>query len=103
MVIVALLGAVLLYLVLGYLWVAAQPQLNTTPPILNTLRHLIIDLPQPTPLGILKLGILLFAFYVIADGLFSYSAKRRRRARRGPSAKDLRGPDKDAAPPAQDA
>ena len=89
MLFIAFLAAVCLYVVLGYLWVAAQPRFNAATPVLDTVRHLILDLPQTTPLALLKLGLLLMAFYLIADSLFSYSAKRRRRARQQPSAKEV--------------
>ncbi len=102
MLFIAFLAAVCLYVVLGYLWVAAQPQFNKATPVLETVRHLILDLPQTTPLALLKLGLLLMAFYLIADSLFSYSAKRRRRARQKPLAKEVLAQRRDAAPPTQD-
>jgi TRAP-type C4-dicarboxylate transport system permease small subunit len=102
MLFIAFLAAVCLYVVLGYLWLAAQPHFNAATPVLETVRHLILDLPQATPLALLKLGLLLMAFYLIADSLFSYSAKRRRSAHKRPSAKEVLAQQRNAAPPAQD-
>jgi hypothetical protein len=71
MLIVALFAAILVYVALGYLWVAAQPTLDSATPAMETLRQTFLGVPQETALAILKWGIILMAFYLITDALVS--------------------------------
>ncbi len=71
MVFIALIVVFFIYVALVYLWTAAQPQINSATPALETLRHTFLGLPQETALAILKWALILVAFYVITDALLS--------------------------------
>lgn len=79
MLFIALIGAILLYVVLGYVWQAAQPGLNASTPALETLRGHILGLPQDTVLAILKWGIIILGVYLVADALIASSSRLKRR------------------------
>jgi hypothetical protein len=90
MLVVALFAAILVYIALGYIWVAAQPALNNSPaPALETIRHTLLGVPHETALAILKWGIILMAFYLITDALISA-------LRRNPKSKTARDSRKDS-------
>ena len=78
MLIVALAGAFLLYVALYFFYEAAGPQINAPPSLLVSLREMLFSLPQSSALVYLKLGLILFAFYVIIDALRA-AVKRKRR------------------------
>jgi TRAP-type C4-dicarboxylate transport system permease small subunit len=89
MVFVALIVVFFIYIALVYLWTAAQPQINSATPVLETLRHTFLGVPQETALAILKWALILVAFYVITDALMSA-------LRRNPNSKSSRMVKKDA-------
>ena len=78
MLIFALIGAFVLYVVLYFFIEAAGSRLNAPPSTLVSLREMLFSLPQSAPLAFLKLGLILFAFYIIVDALRA-TVKRRRR------------------------
>ncbi len=80
MLFIALIAAILLYVVLGYVWQAAQPGLNASTPALETLRGHVLGLPQETALAILKWGIIILGVYLVADALIGSSKTLRRRS-----------------------
>jgi hypothetical protein len=80
MLIIALVGAFVLYVALYFFYEAAGPAISTPPPFLLALRDMVFKTPDSTPLALLKWGVILFAFYILADGLLS-SFKRRRRGK----------------------
>jgi hypothetical protein len=89
MLVVALIGAILVYVALGYIWVAAQPNLDSAAPALETIRQTFLGVPHDTALAILKWGIILMAFYLITDALVS-AIKRNPRSKTARSSKDSR-------------
>ena len=75
---VAILAALLFYVLLGYLWIVLQPQLSRPASTLEALHRVLFDLPRDSVLGVVRIGILILAIYLVVDGIFS--AHRRRRA-----------------------
>lgn len=75
---VAIMAALLLYVLLGYLWIILQPQLARPASTLEALHRVLFDLPRDSVLGVVRIGILILAIYLVVDGIFS--AHRRRRA-----------------------
>ena len=71
MLIIALFGAFVLYVALYFFYEAAGANLNTAPPFLATLRNMIFSAPESLPIALLKWGIILFAFYIIGDGILA--------------------------------
>ncbi|HEX8235127.1 MAG TPA: hypothetical protein VF600_04160 [Abditibacteriaceae bacterium] len=71
MLFVALIVVFFIYIALVYLWTAAQPQINSATPALETLRQTFLGLPHETALAILKWALILMAFYLITDALLS--------------------------------
>ena len=79
MLIIGLIGAFVLYVALYFFYEAAGPNLDTTPPLLTTLHDMILAQPDLMPLAILKWGLIIFAFYVVGDGLLSFVKRSRKR------------------------
>jgi ABC-type dipeptide/oligopeptide/nickel transport system permease subunit len=79
MLIVALLGAVIVYVVLGYIWVAMQPRMNSASPALEAARQYILGLPQESIMAMLKIGIFILGIYLVFDAILS--ATRRKKGR----------------------
>jgi hypothetical protein len=79
MLIIALVGAFLLYAALYFLLAYTQPTAaGTVTPLLMRVRGMLFTMPSSTPLVLLKLGIIIFAFYLVMDALFSSYRRRRR-------------------------
>jgi len=79
MLILALIGAFLLYVVLYFFYEAASPHLGAATPLIVSVREMLFSLPQSAPLAFLKLGLILFAFYVIIDALRAAVTRGRRK------------------------
>jgi len=79
MLIVALIGAFLLYVVLYFFYEAASPRLGVAVPLLESVRAMLFTLPGSAPLAFLKLGLILLAFYVIIDALRAAISRSRRK------------------------
>ena len=77
MLLIALIGAFVLYAALVIFYEAAAPSLNTPPSILVSLRNAILTAPEPLPLLILKWGLILFAFYILGDAILSFIKRTR--------------------------
>src|SRR4028119_1323631 len=88
MVFIALIVVFFIYIALVYLWTAAQPQINSATPALETLRQTFLGVPHETALAILKWALILVAFYLITDALVSA-------LRRNPRSKSSRMMNKD--------
>ena len=69
--IIALIGAFLLYVALYIFYEAAGANLDTAPAVLVTLRNLVFRAPDSLALALLKWGLILFAFYIVADALIA--------------------------------
>ncbi|HEX8552017.1 MAG TPA: hypothetical protein VF681_10745 [Abditibacteriaceae bacterium] len=77
MLIIALIGAFVLYVVLYFFYEAAGP--NVTPPsFLVAMRDMIFATPDTLALSILKWGLILFAFYIVGDGILAFLKKSRK-------------------------
>ena len=73
---VAIMAALLLYVLLGYLWILLQPQLSRPVSTLAALHRVLFDLPRDSVIGVVRIGILVVAIYLVADSILS--ALRRR-------------------------
>lgn len=78
MFIIALIGAFILYVVLYFFYERAGSSLNTAPPFLVSLRDMIFSTPESMPLALLKWGLILFAFYLVGDGILSFLRRTRK-------------------------
>jgi TRAP-type C4-dicarboxylate transport system permease small subunit len=78
MLFIALVVVFFIYIALVYLWTAAQPQINSATPVLETLRQTFLGVPHETALAILKWALILTAFYLITDALLSALRKNPR-------------------------
>ncbi|HEX8833334.1 MAG TPA: hypothetical protein VF719_04000 [Abditibacteriaceae bacterium] len=79
MLIVALVAAFLLYVGLFFFWQSAQPQLDTPPAFVETVRDLVFFMPESPPMALLKWGLIMLAFYLVADALISHLKRDRRK------------------------
>jgi hypothetical protein len=87
MLIIALIAAFVLYIGLYFFWESAQVDLSGATAIAITLRDMIFSMPQSQPLALLKWGLIIFAFYLVGDGILSLAkgggrTNSRRSARR---------------------
>lgn len=71
MLIVALVAAILVYALLAFIWVAMSPQNLSVSPVIATIQQAIFGVPQSTALGILKLGIIVLAIYILMDAMLA--------------------------------
>ena len=76
MLIVGLIAAVVLYAALYLLFEWSQ-SIHIHSTLLTQIQDLLFAMPASTPLLLLKLGIILFAFYIVTDALFSSYRRRR--------------------------
>lgn len=83
MIIVALLGAVVFYVVLYCIWTASSQQLDSVAAWLAMLNHMVW-MPETLIFTILRGLILVVTLYVFADWVraFTKGLKRKREARR---------------------
>ena len=81
MLIIGLVGAFILYVALYFFYEAAGPTIETPPPFLIALRDTITKQPESLPLLILKWGLIIFAFYIVGDGIISVVKKRSRKGK----------------------
>lgn len=78
MLIVALIGAFLLYVFLCFFYQSAVNVSVQQVPFMTRLHDIILSVPEEVPLALLKWAIMMFAFYLVGDAIVSIAKKRRR-------------------------
>jgi ABC-type dipeptide/oligopeptide/nickel transport system permease subunit len=71
MLIVALIAAIFIYALLAFIWFSLSPQTLSVSPLIATIQNAILGVPPSLALGLLKLGIIVLAIYIVMDTMLS--------------------------------